>query len=257
MIKVRGLYIKYRLKSLKKTSKRFVELGSGNGNISNILLKRGLCGVGYDLSDTACTNNAETNAEYCKSGNYEIKNGDFFDHQNINKVDAIISSHVLEHLSEDELNNYFVKCKSILNDGGKIISLVPSSMKHWGVEDETVGHYRRFEFNDFEQIAKIHNLKIDEISGLTYPLSNMLFKLSNYLLNKNESWKKELSKKEQTILSSSGVRNVKYKTYFPSYFRYIINDITMLPFFILQLLNRQNSSSMVIYCELSLQAHET
>jgi len=248
---LQNMYLKKRLAGFTNSSMKFIELGPGNGYISNILLRLGLNGIGYDLSDSACNNNRSTNIEYIKSGTYSAVNADFFGISEQEKVDIIISSHVLEHVPTDELDTYFEKCKSILNKNGKIITLVPSSMKHWGIEDETVGHYRRFEFGDFEGIAKKHNLNIDNIAGLTFPLSNILFKLSNHLLNKSESWKKNLSKEEQTVLSSSGVKNVKYKTYFPSYFRYLINDITMYPFHLLQLLNRHNASSMVIYCEFS------
>ena len=253
---LQNMYIKYRLRLFSKPSMKFIELGSGNGNISNILLNKGLSGVGYDLSDTACSNNRHKNADYIESGRYLVKNSDFFDISNSDKVDIIISSHVIEHLPQDIFDRYFEKCTSLLKPGGKIVSLVPSNMKYWSIEDETVGHFRRFEFDDFKEIAKKYNLNIDEMAGLTYPVSNILFGLSTHLLKKNESWKKELSKQEQTVLSSSGVRNVKYKTHFPSYFRYLINDITMLPFFIMQLINKKNKSSLVIYSELSAHEHD-
>lgn len=249
-----NMYIKHRINSwnIASTQKKFIEVGAGNGYISKFFLERGFTGRGYDLSDIACENNIQFNSEYIRTGKYRVINKDFFTHNEKDKVDIIISSHVIEHFFDNELYDYFIKCKSILNDSGRIISLVPASMKYWGIEDETVGHIRRFEFSDFTKIAEQHQLHIDIISGLTYPLSNICFNLSNHLIRKNDSWKKELNKKEQTILSSSGVKNIKYKTYFPAYFRWIINEITMFPFYILQVINRKNTSSMVIYIELSL-----
>ena len=209
---LQNMYLERRLKKLRKTT--FIELGSGNGNISAMLLN--------------------------------------FDYRGA-KVDVIISSHVIEHLSDELLGKYFCKCESFLNRGGVIVSLVPSSMKYWGIEDETVGHYRRFEFEDFENIATANGFMVKNIAGLTYPLSNLLFGLSNYLVNKNDGWKTSLSKNEQTELSSSGgARQIKFKTNFPYWFRYIINEFTMYPFYLLQLIFRKNKNSMVIYCEYQL-----
>ena len=137
---LQNMYIKYRLNRYARQPRTFIELGPGNGNISNILLSRGLSGIGYDLNDAACGKNRAKNNEFIKSGMYKIENSDFFNASNTEKVDLIFSSHVLEHLSSEDLELFFIKCKSLLNVGGKIVSLVPSSMKHWGIEDETVGH---------------------------------------------------------------------------------------------------------------------
>ena len=251
---LQNMYLKKRIVTNKQTNKlTFIELGSGNGNISNILLKLGLSGIGFDLNKDACILNENLNEIFIKKGDYEVLNNDFFNYKR-KKVDIIISSHTIEHFPEDLLKNFFIKAKSLLKNNGTIISLVPSSMKYWGIEDETVGHYRRFEFQDFIKIAKDNNFIIKNIAGLTYPLSNILFKLSNYLIDRKEAWKKDLSKEEQTKLSSSGgAKQVKYKTNFPYWFKYIINEITMYPFYLLQLFFKKNRDSMVIYCEYEIR----
>ena len=125
---LQNLYIKKRLNKYVKPSMKFVELGAGNGNISKILLDNGLIGVGYDLSDVACSLNYEKNKTYIDANRYQVKNEDFFDASNSDQVDIIISSHVLEHMPSDLVNCYFEKCKSIIGPEGKIISLVPSNM---------------------------------------------------------------------------------------------------------------------------------
>ena len=38
---------------------------------------------------------------------------------------------VIEHMDNDFLEQYFIKCKKILSNKGLIISLVPASMKYW------------------------------------------------------------------------------------------------------------------------------
>ncbi len=250
---LQNMYIEHRLNKYYHTGMRFVELGSGNGYISNILLRRGLTGIGFDLNKMACKLNAELNRTYIEKNKYRIENYDFFQFESKEKFDVIITSHVLEHLTEEELYHFFIKSKKLLNKEGKIVIIVPANMKFWGIEDETAGHYRRFEANDFYSISEKHILNLQHIAGLTYPLSNILLGLSNHLTEQAESWKKGLDKKEQTRISASGAKNIKFKTYYPAYFRYIINKITMLPFYWLQIMCKKKTAfCLVIYCELSV-----
>ncbi len=227
-----------------------MELGSGNGQLSNLLLRQGLRGVGFDLNSSACANNAALNHEPLLSGRYKIENSDFMQVEITEKVDIVISSMVLEHLSDQTLDRYFEKCKVVLNSSGLIISLVPSSEKHWGIEDDIAGHLRRFSFESFEKIAAKHSLKLVHSAGLTYPLSNWLLPLSNYLVRRAESSKLKLTQQQRTI--SSGNRSVFLKARFPSFFRYLINRVTLAPFIWLQAATIRNPNALVIYNELSV-----
>jgi len=94
-------------------------------------------------------------------------------------------------------------------------------MEYWGIEDEIAGHFKRYTFDCFDQIAKQHSLKLKHIAGLTFPLSNILFPLSNYLVSKHESKKLSLSKQEQTVLSGNRKRENENK--FPCFFGIFLN----------------------------------
>ena len=247
---LQNMYLKHRLKKWTNKGLSFVEVGAGNGKISNILLNAGLTGVGFDLSKQACAINARNNEMFIRNNKYVINNSDFLEYDG-SGVDIVISSHVMEHLSDEAVDLYFRKATSVLSENGLIVSLVPSCMRYWGIEDETVGHFRRYEYQDFHALSSRYRLKITDLAGLTYPVSNMLLGMSNFLLKKNESWKTTIPMQEQTLLSSSGVKQVKFKTFFPSYFRYFINEATMYPFFLVQLLTVRNQNCMVIYCEQS------
>ena len=161
---------------------------------------------------------------------------------------------VIEHFNDKDVEKYFLKCFDVLADDGVLITLVPSSMKHWGIEDEIAGHFKRYSFDCFEKIAKKFSFSITKCDGLTYPVSNILFPISNYLIKKSESKKLMLSKKEQTINSSN--RKVLMKTDFPVFLNFILNRVTMHPFHLLQKAFRKKSSSMVIYCEMK-KLHNT
>lgn len=242
------LYLKERINSIKTNGlESFIEVGSGNGNVSKILLDKGLKGIGFDLNESACENNKERNGDYINKGVYKVFNEDFILNEQNFKVDIVISCMVIEHMPEDILNNYFLKCKEVLNKNGVIITLVPSSMKYWGIEDEIAGHIKRYEFENFHEISKRYDLSISNISGLTYPISNIVLGISNRLIKNNESSKLQLSQKEKTIYT--GNRNVKYKTTFPKVFNLILNPFVLYPFHLLQKAFKSNKNNMVIYCE--------
>ncbi len=125
---LQNMYLKNRIKKIIHNlsyKPRFIKIGSGNGNISNILLNLGISGIGCDLSKEACDINKITNSEYLENGQYKIENKNFFDLKD-DKYEIIISSHVIEHFKDDEIFKYFEFCKKILDNDGFIITIVPS-----------------------------------------------------------------------------------------------------------------------------------
>lgn len=242
------MYLKSRLRKLKMQGKRFLEVGAGTGYNSRILLEEGMKGIGLDLNPESCELNKQMNELYIGKKLYSVSNQNFFELGSEVKYDLIISCMVIEHLSDDDVLKYFEKCKSLLSTNGIIITLVPSAMKYWGIEDEIAGHFKRYSFDCFSKIANNSSLKINHIAGLTYPLSNILFSLSNYLVKKAEGHKADLAMEERTVKSSN--RKVMFKTDYPMYFKLLLNEITLWPFYLLQILNSKNPDSMVIYAEI-------
>lgn len=241
------MHFKHRLRQFGPPG-RFIEVGAGSGQLSRLLLERGYHGEAFDLNADACQSNRALNQAFIESGTYTVRHADFFDASDLAPADLILSSMVIEHLDEDQVDHYFERCKQLLRPGGRIVTFVPASMKYWNIEDEIAGHFRRYEVETFEALAARHRLAIGHIAGLTYPLSNILFGLSNRLVQKNEAGKKDLSMAERTVLS--GKRDVKYKTAFPAYFRLFLNEITLYPFFLLQELFSHREDCMILYCEM-------
>jgi 2-polyprenyl-3-methyl-5-hydroxy-6-metoxy-1,4-benzoquinol methylase len=240
------MYFQKRIQ--KGNYKTFCEIGSGNGFLSKLLLSNGLSGVGFDLNASACENNSSMNQEFIQHKKYQVINDNFLTYQHQDKYDVVFSCMVIEHLTDEQVKAYFEKCKELLNPTGVIIIFVPSSMKYWGIEDEIAGHFRRYEFKDFETIASQHHLIIQDCCGLTYPISNILFPLSNYLINRQEGYKKNLDAQTQTILS--GNRDVKFKTSYPPILKLFLNEVVLYPLYVLQRFFKNNKNSMVIYCEM-------
>ena len=243
------IYLNNQLKRLKKEGlSTFIEVGSGNGNNSKVFLDAGFVGRGLDLNEGACKNNEILNAEYISKGKYKVSNDDFFNLPENQKFDVVFSCMVIEHMQDEMVKEYFEKAKRLISEKGKIICLVPSSMKHWGIEDDIAGHIKRYEIKDIENITKSHRLKLVKYAGLTYPVSNWLLGMSNKVIEKNEKDMLQKSQKERTVYT--GNREVQFKTQFPKAFNVILNSIVMYPFHLLQLMFKKNPSALVMYFEL-------
>ena len=242
------LFIKERLRSLKKERMSFIEVGSGKGYLSQLLLSEGHTGIGVDLNKAACDFNRELNEMYISKGDYEVNNSDFNTIEK-NHFDFLISSLVIEHLNEDELNLFIEKGKNLIRKGGRLIFLVPSNMMAWGIEDEIAGHVKRYSFEDIDLLAKTHNMKSEVAVGLNYPISNWFLRLSNIIVNKNEGYLVSKSKKDRTVYT--GNRNVKYKTIYPKLLNIILNEYALFPLHIIQKSFSNNKNSLIMYFELT------
>jgi SAM-dependent methyltransferase len=227
---------------------KFLEVGAGNGQISNLFLKMGMEGVGIDLNPSACANNSNLNSYFIENGSYSVLNQDFGQLVLDNDFDIFITSMVIEHIPEDELGDFIRKAYQSLKPDGTLCTLVPSSMKYWGIEDEIAGHIKRYEFEDFDELAQRFNMKVKHIAGLTYPLSNVLFGISNKLINRHESDVLSMDQKAKTVYT--GNREVPYKTVFPKVLNIVLNSIVLYPFYLLSVFFKKNRNSMVIYSEL-------
>jgi hypothetical protein len=154
---------------------------------------------------------------------------------------------VMQHLDNDAESAFMQRSAQWLKPQGLMIGLVPGSPAHWGIEDDIAGHCRRYTRPAVSELAKKTGWAVDHLAGLTYPLSNMLLSLSNYLVRKSEAEKLRLSELEKT--KQSGRRNVKYKTHLPSALGWFVNRYTLFPLYLMQKLFRHSESALVLYFE--------
>ena len=137
--------------------------------------------------------------------------------------------------------------KSCLVPSGLMVALVPASLDHWGIEDEIAGHFRRYSYATVRTKFESLGWQVRHLAGLTFPISNMLFPVSNYLVRKSEARKLSLSMVERT--KQSGIRDVPMKTNFPSVFGLLLNETTMIPLHWVQKLFLRSNKAMVLYIE--------
>jgi SAM-dependent methyltransferase len=244
------MYVKERLR--KRTPGTFIEIGVGQGLLSSTLLALGWSGVGLEIDAASAEAARANNAAAIQNGVYKVVQEDWLGGEAPaadvpGKADLVISSMVLEHLDEAAEERYFACCAQRLNPGGLCVLLVPGSMRGWGIEDEIAGHHRRYTFSRFQQMLPRFDWRIEHMAGLTFPLSNILLPLSNWLVARSEGVKRELDMQART--RASGHRNVYGKTVFPTLAGAILNEWALYPFHLLQKAFRRCERALVIYVE--------
>jgi SAM-dependent methyltransferase len=241
------MYLKERLRSV--SGGRFIEVGAGQGIVSKTLLDLGWSGRAYDLNAQSLAVAAQLNRSAVSQGRYQLEQRDWLHVANTEPVDLVVSCMVLEHLAEADEACYLERCRRVLKPGGLGVLFVPGCPEYWGVEDEVAGHFRRYTFQSLQRSIEAHGLRLRHVAGLTYPLSNLLFPVSEFLVRRAERSKLALSADERTRLS--GNRAVPFKTSFPPALRLVLNERVLYPLHLLQKINAQNPRSLVIYAEFS------
>jgi SAM-dependent methyltransferase len=221
---------------------RFIEVGVGRGEMSKALLARGWRGVGYELSPDNAVVARETTAGFP----YEVRVGDWLQAPTDERADLVLSSMVLEHLSDEDEAAYLERAR-VVSD--RLVLLVPASPRHWGIEDEIAGHFRRYSRDLLGRRLRDHGWHVDHLVGLTYPLANLLLPISNRLVARNERDRLALPLVERTQLS--GDRHVPGKTEFPPIARLVLNPVVLYPWYLLQKALRDAEDALILYAEAS------
>jgi SAM-dependent methyltransferase len=250
------MYLDERLKNIAVG--RFIEIGSGSGEITNRLLQAGWSGTVYDLSEETINNLNQRFANEISANRLTVVLGDFLNSpqelQQTQHVDIIISCMVMEHLNTEAEKKFMMLSASHLRVGGLMIGIVPASPRYWGIEDEIAGHCRRYSKEYLLSLLCSTGWKAEHIAGLTYPVSNLLLPLSNYLVRRHEANKLTLSSLERT--KYSGHRNVRFKTHFPAIMKLLLNERVLLPLHWLQKSFADSNNALVIYFEATPPSQE-
>jgi SAM-dependent methyltransferase len=134
-----------------------LEIGSGIGNISEILLQNNLKVTLSDLNPAYCRL-LKSKFEHFDTCNgvisIDISDESFEEKYEglLAKFDTIIALNVIEHIEDDGLA--FANCKKLLNPGGQIIILVPAFNFLYNSFDRELGHYRRYTIKSLNEKMK-------------------------------------------------------------------------------------------------------
>jgi len=227
----------------------FVEVGPGTGEITALLLELGWRGTAFDLSTETIESLQIRFSDAIRTGKLVVAEADFctlvLEPQS---VTLVISSMVIEHLDHANEALSFEEARACLTAGGVAIHFVPIHMHYWVIEDHIAGHVRSYLYASTQNLAVRLGWQIEQMSGLTILLSNLLLPLSNRQVKHHEADKLALTYLDRT--KDTEHRTVTYKTHFPLYFRSFLNQYILFPFSLLQKMFAQTSRAMVLYVEL-------
>jgi SAM-dependent methyltransferase len=222
----------------------FLDVGCGGGNLSKLLCDAGFTGAGIDFSTRAIEVARALLASDIAGGRYRLMAGDVRDlPADFARVDVAISFMVMEHVEDDV--GFVRGIAQHVKPGGRIILGVPGRSDRWSLEDETVGHFRRYDRADLDAVMMRAGLGQVSIWSVGVPTINLLFRASLWTIARaGEAAKKTQSQREQT--ETSGIREIPWKTVFPSWLRLILNRTTLYPLFVIQRLFYRTGLGLVM-----------
>jgi SAM-dependent methyltransferase len=239
------LYLKDRLQ--RRAPGRFIEIGPGRGDVTQLLLDCGWSGSSYDLGPETIAHLGERFRKEVAEQRFMPVNADYVSAEIDGDVDLIISCMVMEHLDDDLESAFMAKSAACLKSDGVMMGLVPASPAHWGIEDDIAGHCRRYTRDSLKRLVSVSNWRLLHMKGLTFPVSNLLLPVSNFLVARSEKHKLAYSALDRT--EQSGRRTVKYKTHFPSILKILLNPVTLFPLHMLQKLLGSSPRALVLFFE--------
>jgi SAM-dependent methyltransferase len=206
--------------------KSFIEVGCGAGYLAEKLCAAGMTGVGVDFSPLAIQAARRNLASRIINGQIHLHEGDITD-LHLQPADFAISLMVMEHVEDDR--GFAQKLRKLTKPGGQVLVGVPGRKDCWGIEDETAGHYRRYDRCELERLLRSVGLRHTRAVSSSVPVSNALFAAGEALIRRSsETAKAHLSLRAQT--EASGLQDIPYKTMFPKWCGWLLNRWTMLPF---------------------------
>lgn len=167
----RFLFRRYEILYRVKKAYSFLEIGPGNLNMALALLDHFQTGTLVELNHDVRTvfDQLESSVRnrLCLIIEDFATIDDFED-----QFDCVLACEVLEHVHDDV--RFLSKVVRQVRDGGQLIVSVPARMKYWGVDDEVVGHYRRYERVDLQKLFEPYNLDDVQIISYGFPFLNLL-----------------------------------------------------------------------------------
>jgi len=228
-------YFREALYDMLKTvpGEGFLDVGCGTGGTSRELLKRGYWGVGIDYSEEAIQKACETCREY-NDNNYFLINADItsLPTDKAMEFSIVLALFILEHQPDDL--DFLNIIKQYIEPGGWVICAVPGKKDKWFIEDRIAGHYRRYDKEDLEKLmwsAGLKNVEVWSVASYIYNIISLPY--INRLWAKDSRYSRlSLTQEERT--KQSGISEIKMKTVYPWFFKYLLNRKTLWPLFMAQ-----------------------
>ncbi len=138
-----------------------LEIGAGNGNLTEKLLARNLKVTATDVSDEHLRTLQEKFARHKQLITIDFYDLESTEGQTSNKYNTILLTNVLEHTKNP--TQALSRLAENLNKNGKIIILVPANNWLYCKLDVNLGHYKRYTSRTLSQELNLSGFNIEEI----------------------------------------------------------------------------------------------
>jgi SAM-dependent methyltransferase len=177
---------------------KFLEVGCGDGFLTEFLAKKGFSGKALDLSEEAVQLTRKRVERY----QIVVQKQDIVSSEEIGTYDLIILLDVLEHIEKDQIT--IEKITQLLRKDSFIIVSVPIKKKEWRWDDENYGHYRRYEIQEIRNLFSHCGLQILVIWDITFPFIWALRRIYTRLLKPKQIVYRKEATKRSAFESSAG-----------------------------------------------------
>lgn len=216
----RYLFRRYEILRLVRPADIFLEIGAGELNLSQELLKYFSRGKAIDFSPETMSCYTSLKPFITKRLSFEVT-----DVNNIHEedfYDCVVSCEVMEHLDNDA--TFLLKIFRLLKPHGQAILSVPANMKFWSIHDEITGHCRRYERKKIIELFQSAGFENINVIAYGYPFVNMLRWIRVLYATRQAKIKRQWNRVQRT--QQSGIHHVPSKF---SWLGLLVNPHTILP----------------------------
>jgi SAM-dependent methyltransferase len=205
----------------------FLDVGCGAAAVSARLCRYGLRGVGVYVSVQAIAHAETALRPYIDDGRYRLIASDIFDLDlGAERFDVGVSLMVMEHLPDDV--GFVRRLAGFVKPDGHVVVGVPGRRDRWNIEDETVGHLRRYDRDDLKGTLVAAGLRDVTVWSCAVPVANLLFHFGNRAIRQSGEVAK-IGQPARAQTEASGIREIPWKTTFPPILRLILNPVALSP----------------------------
>ena len=140
-----------------------LEIGSGIGNISALLIDRFKEVTLSDLRETYCSilrRKFEQQTHLKEVIQFDLSEMEIqkkYPHL-VNRFDTIIASNVVEHIEQD--NRAIQNCSTLLKPGGRLVVLLPAYAFLYNNFDRELRHYRRYHKGSLKNVFEKEGFRV-------------------------------------------------------------------------------------------------
>lgn len=174
---------------------RFVEMGAGTGAMTRLFLERGFEGACHDLGEDSRRMMRATLAPYGPRVEVVDDPGLLAPAS----FDYLFAFEVLEHIERDD--EALATWAAALRPGGRVLVSVPAHASKYGHSDRLVGHVRRYEKRELQQLLERAGFAEIRIVNYGFPVTELTRCVSNYLVRDDRSYD-ALSAEQRSIRSA-------------------------------------------------------